>query len=42
MMLVVVSCMQETNRYLASSVRAEDLIAAWSGLRPLVKVRAGD
>ena len=29
--------MQETNRYLTTNVAAKDLIAAWSGLRPLVK-----
>lgn len=29
--------MQETNRYLTTNVTADDLIAAWSGLRPLVK-----
>ncbi|GAB5036550.1 glycerol-3-phosphate mitochondrial [Nannochloropsis oceanica] len=29
--------MQETNRYLTTNVSANDLIAAWSGLRPLVK-----
>jgi hypothetical protein len=31
---------QETNRYLNQSVTSDDLIAAWSGLRPLVKARA--
>ena len=29
--------MQETNRYLTTTVTSQDLIAAWSGLRPLVK-----